>query len=112
MTLRSVALLLLLSTPLAAQSLQYPGTATVDHTDNYHGTVVADPYRWLEDDTSSATRAWVTAENEVTFGYLARIPYRAQLRQRLEELFNYPKIGAPFREGYMEIGRASCRERV
>lgn len=99
MRLRCASLLLLLSAPLAAQSIHYPETATVSHTDTYHGTVVADPYRWLEDDTSSATRAWVTAENEVTFGYLARIPYRAQLRQRLEELFNYPKIGAPFREG-------------
>lgn len=99
MRLRSVPWLLLLSAPVSAQSIHYPATPTVAHTDEYHGTVVPDPYRWLEDDTASATRAWVGAQNEVTFAYLAQIPYRAQLRQRLEDLYNYPRISAPFREG-------------
>ena len=54
----------------------YPQTAKVDVSDNYHGTVVADPYRWLEDDNSAETAAWVAAENEVTFDYLSQIPYR------------------------------------
>ena len=77
----------------------YPPTRTVDQVDDYHGTKVADPYRWLEDDTSAATAAWVKAQNELTFGYLAKLPVRAELRRRLEEIYNYPKYSAPFREG-------------
>jgi hypothetical protein len=64
-----------------------------------HGTKVADPYRWLEDDNSAETARWVEAENKVTFGYLEKIPYRAQVKARLEQLFNYPKYTAPFRKG-------------
>ena len=95
-----------------AQKLQYPKTNKVDHVDTYHGTKVPDPYRWLEDDNSAETAAWVEAQNKVTFGYLEKIPYRAQIKQRLEQLFNYPKIGAPFRKQQLyffsknEIGRA------
>ena len=81
-----------------AQKLQYPKTNKVDHVDTYHGAKVPDPYRWLEDDNSAETAAWVEAQNKVTFGYLEKIPYRAQIKQRLEQLFNYPKIGAPFRK--------------
>lgn len=77
----------------------YPQTAKVDVTDNYHGTEVADPYRWLEDDNSAETAAWVAAENEVTFDYLSQIPYRTQIDQRLTELWNYEKIGAPNKVG-------------
>ena len=76
---------------LAAQGLQYPTTKTVDHVDTYHGTKVADPYRWLEDDTSAETAAWVEAQNKVTFAYLDKIPYRAQLTKRLKALYNYAK---------------------
>lgn len=77
----------------------YPQTAKVDVSDNYHGTVVADPYRWLEDDNSAETAAWVAAENEVTFDYLSQIPYRPAIDERLTELWNYEKIGAPTRVG-------------
>lgn len=77
----------------------YPQTAKVDVTDNYHGTVVADPYRWLEDDNSAETAAWVAAENEVTFDYLSQIPYRQSINDRLMELWNYEKIGAPTKIG-------------
>jgi prolyl oligopeptidase len=65
---------LALSASLGAQGLQYPSTRTVDHVDTYHGTRVADPYRWLEDDTSAETAAWVEAQNKVTFAYLDKIP--------------------------------------
>ncbi len=89
-----------LFTPVAsAQSLGYPETHKVNHVDTYHGTKVADPYRWLEDDRSEETAQWVKAENQVTFSYLDKIPYRAQVMKRLEQLFNYPKYTAPFRRG-------------
>ena len=84
-----------------AQGLQYPKTKKVDHVDTYGDTKVPDPYRWLEDDNSAETAAWVTAQNKVTYGYLEQIPYRAQIKQRLEQLFNYPKIGAPYRKGQL-----------
>ena len=67
--------------------------------DNYHGTEVADPYRWLEDDMSEETAAWVAAQNEVTFSYLKGIPFRDQVRERMTEMWNYPKMGLPFKEG-------------
>jgi prolyl oligopeptidase len=79
--------------------MQYPKTRKVDQVDDYHGTKVADPYRWLEDDNSQETAKWVEEENKVTFGYLEKIPYRAKIKDRLTQLFNYPKIGAPFRKG-------------
>ena len=72
-------------------------TEKVDTVDVYFGTEVADPYRWLENDTSSATAAWVTAQNEVTNDYLAQIPFRQQLLDRLTSLTNYEKIGTPFK---------------
>ncbi len=79
--------------------LTYPVTDTVDVVDNYFGEQVPDPYRWLEDDTSARTAAWVTAQNEVTFDYLSQIPFRRQLRDQFERLYNYPKYGAPFQVG-------------
>jgi prolyl oligopeptidase len=79
--------------------LTYPVARRVDQVDNYHGTNVADPYRWLEDDRSVETATWVKAENEVTFSYLSRIPYRKQLQDRLEQIYNYPKYSAPSRKG-------------
>ena len=84
-------------TPADAQSapLKYPETRKVDHVDTYNGIRVPDPFRWLEDDTSSATKAWVEAQNKVTFGYLAEIPYRDRLKNRLTELLNYERISAP-----------------
>ena len=83
----------------AAQALPYPTTRTVDHVDTYHGVPIADPYRWLEDDTAPETAAWVEAQNKVTFAYLDKIPYRAQLTRRLNALFNYAKYSSPSRRG-------------
>lgn len=77
----------------------YPDTKKVDVEDNYFGTVVKDPYRWLEDDNSDETAAWVKAQNEVTFAYLDKIPYRDEIRTRLTEMWNYEKYTAPFKEG-------------
>lgn len=79
--------------------MTYPTTKTVDHVDTYHGVTVPDPYRWLEDDTSAETAAWVEAQNAVTFAHLATIPFRPALTSRLEQLFNYPKFSAPERRG-------------
>ena len=78
---------------------EYPQTRKSDHVDTYHGVNVADPYRWLEDDNSEETAAWVRAQNEVTFGYLEAIPYRQALRERLDRLNNYEKFSAPSRKG-------------
>jgi prolyl oligopeptidase len=94
----AAALLFFLFIPLTAQQLQYPQTRKGDQIDDYHGTKIADPYRWLEDDNSLETAAWVQAENKVTFGYLESIPFRARVKQRLEALYNYPKYSAPFRK--------------
>jgi prolyl oligopeptidase len=77
----------------------YPESKKVDVVDDYFGTKVADPYRWLEDETSAETKAWIESQNKVTFAYLDRIPYREKLKTRLTELFNYPRISAPFRRG-------------
>jgi len=85
--------------PTSAQNLQYPQTKKVDHIDTYFGVKVADPYRWLEDENSPETRQWVEEQNKVTFGYLEKIPFRQQVKQRLEKLFDYPKYSAPFRRG-------------
>jgi len=77
----------------------YPKTEKVDHKDTYFSMTVEDPYRWLEDDLSDKTKQWVTAQNEVTEDYLQQIPFRKAIRQRLENLWNYEKVGAPIREG-------------
>ncbi|MFC0047016.1 prolyl oligopeptidase family serine peptidase [Rheinheimera tilapiae] len=79
--------------------LQYAPTKQGDVVDTYFETKVADPYRWLEDDRSAETAEWVKAQNKVTFDYLAQIPYRDQIKQRLEALWNYEKVGAPTKEG-------------
>lgn len=83
----------------AAQQLRYPETRKVDVVDDYHGTLVADPYRWLEDTNAEETRAWIDAQNRVTAAYLSEIPYRAAIRERLTRLWDYPKYGTPFKEG-------------
>jgi hypothetical protein len=77
----------------------YPETKKVEVVEDYFGTKVADPYRWLEDETSAETKAWIESQNQVTFAYLDKIPYREKLKARLTELFNYPRISAPFRRG-------------
>ena len=80
-------------------SLKYPKTAEGNVIDTYFDTKVADPYRWLEDDRSKETDAWVDAQNKVTFDYLNKIPFRAAYKARLEKLWNYEKFSAPFKEG-------------
>ena len=79
--------------------LKYPVTTKSDQVDDYHGTQVADPYRWLEDQEDPKLREWIDAQNEVTFGYLDQIPFRKQLQERLEKIWNYPKYGTPFKRG-------------
>jgi len=78
--------------------LNYPQAPSDDTVDNYFGHEVADPYRPLENDTAAATLAWVEAENRVTQDYLSKIPFRKQIRQRIEQLNNYPKVGMPYKE--------------
>ena len=97
--LRTALLVTSMTAAATAQGLQYPSTRTVDQVDTYHGTKVPDPYRWLEDDTSAETAAWVEAQNKVTFSYLEKIPYRAQLLKRLNSLYDYAKYSTPSRKG-------------
>lgn len=81
----------------------YPPTKKVDTVDDYFGTKVPDPYRWLEDDNAPEVKAWVEAQNKVTFAYLDSISYRPQIRKRLEKLLNYPRYGFPTRRGEMFV---------
>ncbi len=83
----------------AQTKINYPETKKIDHVDTYFGEKINDPYRWLEDDRSAETEAWVKTQNVVTYGYLEQIPYRNQLKNRMEQLWNYEKISAPFKEG-------------
>ena len=80
-------------------TVTYPKTKKVDTVTNYFGTQIKDPYRWLEDDMSEETARWVEDQNKTTFGYLENIPFREELKQRLTTLWNYEKVGAPFKEG-------------
>ncbi len=82
-----------------SSKLNYPVTRTTNVVDNYHGTLVADPYRWLEDDNSPETKAWVEAQNKVTFAYLEKISARHAIHARLTKLWNYERYGVPFKEG-------------
>lgn len=111
MTLRHATLVALLAAAFGANtalaqscttsgpSLTYPVTKKVDQLDNYHGTTVADPYRWLEDANSAETKEWVTAQNKLTQAYLAQIPQRAAIRERLTKLWNYERYSVPGKEG-------------
>lgn len=106
MTTKILTMALVCSLTMSAQqqekkkgSLSYPQTRKDKTVDTYFGTDVPDPYRWLEDDRSAETAAWVKSQNEVTFGYLAQIPYRDAIKQRMTELWNYEKVSAPFKEG-------------
>jgi len=82
-----------------APALAYPDARRVEHYDTYHGVRVQDPYRWLENPDSPETRAWIEAQNAVTFAYLENIPARSDIEQRLTELWNYERYGMPFEEG-------------
>ncbi len=83
----------------ADSPLTYPKTRHADVVDTYHGVKVPDPFRWLEDDNSEETKAWVKAQNEVTFGYLNQLPRRAALRERLQKLWNFERFGVPYKRG-------------
>jgi prolyl oligopeptidase len=82
-----------------APTMKYPDTRKSDHLDDYHGVQIADPYRWLEDTDAPETLRWVEAENAVTFSYLERIPERPRIKQRLTQLWNYPKYDTPVKRG-------------
>jgi len=103
-SLFSVALLLLVacnqnSNNTNDEKMNYPQTRMDNTVDTYFGTQVSDPYRWLEDDRSAETAQWVKAQNDFTFGYLSKIPYRQAIKEKLEKLWNYEKLSAPFTEG-------------
>ncbi len=98
--MKKLFLLLFLSFPaLLWAQISYPETKKTNDADNYHGTTVMDPYRWLEDDNSEQTRIWVQQQNNVTNDYLQSIPFREDVKKRLEELWNYPKYGSPSKKG-------------
>lgn len=80
-------------------AFDYPNARKVEHVDEYHGTKVPDPYRWLENPDSPETRQWIEAQNKVTFPYLEKIPHREKIKQRLTELWNYERYGVPFKQG-------------
>ncbi|AUB36732.1 PREP, prolyl oligopeptidase [Nostoc flagelliforme CCNUN1] len=85
--------------PSSKKPLTYPSSHKSNQVDNYHGTLVADPYRWLEDPDSEETRTWIEGQNQVTFAYLSEIPTREKIKQRLSKLWDYEKYGIPFKEG-------------
>ncbi len=86
---------LLLTAILCNAQIKYPNSRKVDTVTDYHGTTVADPYRWLEDDNSEETRAWVKEQNGVTQDYLTKIPFRGSIKKQLEEMWNYARYSAP-----------------
>jgi len=97
-----VALLTFLAMPIVAADsvpLNYAATRQEKVSDDYHGTRIDDPYRWLEDDNSEETKAWVKAQNKVTFGYLKTLPRREEIKSRLTKLWNYERVGRPFEKG-------------
>jgi prolyl oligopeptidase len=100
MSLKSMSLMLLTIAALdASAQLSYPVTRKTDTVDTYGTVKVADPYRWLEDDNSAETKAWVEAQNKVAFGYLEQIPFRQAWKDRMMQVVNYEKYSAPFRKG-------------
>ncbi len=97
--LAAVALFAMMISQFASAQIAYPTTRKVDHLDTYHGEKVADPYRWLEDDNSAETKAWVDAQNQVTRKYLDAIAERAEIQKRYTELYNFEKYDRPWKEG-------------
>jgi len=86
---------------IQAQPLLYPKTTKGPTVDNYFGTRVEDPYRWLEDDNSAETRAWVDEENKVTFDYMAKVPFREKVKDRLTQIWNFEKLSVPYKKAGM-----------
>jgi len=101
-TMKKVILSMLVSSTIVSVShaqIKYPQTKKIDKVDSYFETKISDPYRWLEDDRSTETADWVKAQNQLTFGYLSAIPFRNTIKERMEKLWNYEKVSAPFKEG-------------
>ena len=94
-----IILSLLMTMSACKQPLKYPVAKKVDTITDYFGIKIADPYRWLENDTSAETAEWVKLENELTENYLAKIPFREELKERLTKIWDFPKIGVPYKEG-------------
>jgi prolyl oligopeptidase len=86
--------------PASESPIAYPHTPTVECSDNYHGTSVRDPYRWLEDRESASTQAWIEAQNQLTFDYFSAIPQRPSIEQRLSQLWHYDQYRVPFKRGH------------
>ncbi len=97
--LSPIALVAIFASTASAQSLKYPDTRKVDQSDTYHGTVEADPYRWLEDDNSAETKAWVKDQNAVTDKFLDAMAQRAPVKKIYTDLYNYERFGLPWKEG-------------
>jgi len=95
----ALALMIMAACSPQQTGYNYPETRKTDTVDLYFGTKVSDPYRWLEDDNSAETKEWVKAQNEVTFGYLEQIPFRETIKERLTEIYNYPKQSTPIEAG-------------
>ena len=109
----AVVFLVSISASCLAQ-LTYPVTKKVNQSDDYFGTKVSDPYRWLEDDKSEETKRWVDAQNKVTQAYLDQILYRKQFQDGIEKVFNYPKYAAPsaMENGFIFIRMMDYKTRV
>ena len=101
-TMKRLSIFLLTTLVLSSLNAQvkYPKTKSIEQKDDYFGTTIQDPYRWLEDDMSEDTKKWVEQQNEVTFKYLDNISYRPRLKEKLTELWNYEKVSAPTKHGY------------
>ena len=95
----TIAAYILLINVSVYPQINYPHPPKDKVKDNYFGTVVTDPYRWMEDDTSAAVKKWVEEENKITFDYLDKIPFRDKIKGRLEKLCNYQRYSAPFKGG-------------
>ena len=93
------AFIIILLHQSAPEELRYPETPRGAVSDTYFDTTISDPYRWLEDDYSNKTKAWVTKQNAFTNAYMHRIPYRRKIEKRLTEIWDYPSQGMPFKKG-------------
>src|SRR5262249_37756826 len=96
-----ISSLILCGAAAQAQPLVYPKAKKLAQEDDYFGTKVKDPYRWLEDDNSAETKAWVDEENKVTFDYLSKIPFREKVKNRLTQIWNFEKLSVPYKKAGM-----------
>src|SRR5262245_33974110 len=87
-----------IAAPAKDSAFKYPKAAKGDQVDNYHGTKVADPFRWLENPDSPESRKWIEAQNQITFSFLGSIPQRPAIKARLKQLWDYERYGVPFKE--------------